>query len=218
MYEDIIDTRDRLQKHKNELRLKEYLDQLLQNPEQEDPRSTYHEARMFRGAMSDLFGVGPKTIYNEALEHSGFGVSQWLIILTYTFTIEFGFITRSYPASKQWMQVVVQKFDIEKGNHTEVVVVNRRRSLQYDIQVSDWDKGKKQLQKCLRRFAKSKSLPGLRLPVTYGIVAIGGYAKFYEYHLEDDSMTPLFPDNPALHIGLKCSTIQSFLNRIKADN
>ena len=174
---------------------------------------------MFRGAMSDLFGVGPKTIYNEALEHSGFGVSQWLIILTYTFTIEFGFITRSYPASKQWMQVVVQKFDIEKRkNHTEVVVVNRRRSLQYDIQVSDWDKGKKQLQKCLRRFAKSKSLPGLRLPVTYGIVAIGGYAKFYEYHLEDDSMTPLFPDNPALHIGLKCSTIQSFLNRIKADN
>jgi hypothetical protein len=56
------------------------------------------------------------------------------------------------------MQVVLQKYDVEKQkDRTELVVVNRRRSLQYDIRASDWDEGQKQLQECLRRFAKSKS-------------------------------------------------------------
>ena len=76
--------------------------------------------------------------------------------------------------------VVLEKYDVEKDkDRIELVVANRRRSLQYDIQASDWDEGQKQLQKCLRHFAKSKSRGYYSLPVTYGIVAIGGYAKFY---------------------------------------
>jgi hypothetical protein len=85
------------------------------------------------------------------------------------------------------MQVVLQKYDVkQRKNRTEAVVMNRRRSL---IQASDWDEGQKELQECLRRFAKLKSRRYYySLPVTYGIVAI-------EYRLKDGSV----PDNPALH-------------------
>jgi hypothetical protein len=61
-----------------------------------------------------------------------------------------------YPAPcKQWMLCVLQKFvPEEKDARTEALVVNRRRSLDYDIQASDWDEGQKQLEKCLHRKAK----------------------------------------------------------------
>jgi hypothetical protein len=113
-------------------------------------------------------------------EELSLGACQWTVILNYNFTPDFGFTIRNYAASKQSMQVVLEKYDVEKDkDRIELVVANRRRSLQYDIQASDWDEGQKQLQKCLRHFAKSKSRGYYSLPVTYGIVAIGGYAKFY---------------------------------------
>ena len=53
------------------------------------------------------------------------------------------------------MLCVLQKFvPEEKDARTEALVVNRRRSLDYDIQASDWDEGQKQLEKCLHRKAK----------------------------------------------------------------
>ena len=40
------------------------------------------------------------------------------------------------------MLCVLQKFvPEEKDARTEALVVNRRRSLDYDIQASDWDEG-----------------------------------------------------------------------------
>jgi hypothetical protein len=75
------------------------------------------------------------------------------------------------------MQVVLEKYDVDKDNRIKLVVANHRRSLQYDIQASDWDEGQKQLQKCLCHFTKSKSCGYYPLPVTYSIVTIGGYAN-----------------------------------------
>ena len=146
------------------------------------------------------------------------GACQWLIILHFTFTSRLGYTILSYPtSSKEWILHVLRRFDIEKqSNCTEALVVNRH-FFHRDVQASDWDEGQKELQKCLRRYTKS-SRRNNSLPITCGIVAIFGYAKFYEYHLDEHSLIPSIPGNPALHIGLKCSTIQSLLNQIKAKN
>ncbi|OXV05670.1 hypothetical protein Egran_06562 [Elaphomyces granulatus] len=203
---------------------KEDQDQHLLNTEQEDPKSTYYEQPLFQSAMRELFGIGPKPKYGnmskELLEDCTLGARQWLIIFHCTFTAYDDYTIQSYPApSKQWILHVLRKFRFEKlDDHTEALVVNRRRSLQYDIQASDWEDGRKQLLQCLHQYVRSNGRRSYSPPVSYGIVAIGGYAKFYEYHLKDRSMIPSIPGDPALHIGLKCSTIQNFLNQIKANN
>jgi hypothetical protein len=170
--------------------------------------------------MSELFGIGPKIVYPGGVtEERPTGARQWLIILHFTFTSHLGYTILSYPtSSKEWILHVLRRFDIEKqGDCTEALVVNRR-FFHRDVQASDWDDGQKQLQKCLRHYTKSRSRQNYSPPITCGIVAIFGYAKFYEYHLEERSLIPSISGNPALHIGLKCSTIQSLLNQIKAKN
>ena len=124
----------------------------------------------------------------------------------------------SYPAPcEQWMLSVLQKFVPEGGIRTEALVMNRRRSLGYDIQASDWDEEQKELEKCLHQdIIRPKGRRSNSPTVYYGVVAIAGYAKLYEYRLEPGrSMIPSIPGDPVLHIGLKCATIQNFLNQIK---
>ena len=156
---------------------------------------------------------------NKSLEDRTLGARQWLIIFHSTFTAYDDYTIQSYPApSKQWILHTLRNFRFENlDDHTEALVVNRRRSLQYDIQASDLEKGRRQLLHCLHQYVRSNGRRRYSPPVSYGIVAIGGYAKFYEYRLKDRYMIPI-PGDPTLHIGLKCSTIQKFLNQIKANN